>query len=103
MNDHQAKREKGRPTPRELWRLLLAIVAVVAIIQELRKPPEQRTWHGLVAGFVPYDFRKPTMERFRSAYWDPEGSIVSSKALGVGWTLNVGAVAQRLRQTPQDQ
>jgi hypothetical protein len=86
------KKTKKRGDVRDIWRLLLAIVAVVAIVQELRKPAEERTWHGKVADFVPYDFRKPTMERFRRAYWNPEGPILSAKALGVGWAPNFGAV-----------
>jgi hypothetical protein len=84
--------EKRRPTATELWRLVLAIAALVAVVQELRKPPEQRTWHGKVAGLVPYDFRKPTMERFRKTYWDPDGPAIPGKAWGVGWALNLGAV-----------
>lgn len=84
--------EQRRRTGRNLWRLALAIVGVVAIVQEMRKPPEQRTWHGKVAGFVPYDFRKLTFERFRETYWNPEGPVLSGKAWGVGWAPNLGAV-----------
>jgi hypothetical protein len=72
--------------------VVLAIVGVVAVVQELRTPPELRTWHGKVVGFVPYDFRKPTFERFRWTYWNPEGPFLSGKAWGVGWAPNVGAV-----------
>ncbi|MBU1493213.1 MAG: hypothetical protein KKE89_05895 [Actinobacteria bacterium] len=70
----------------------MAIVGAVAIVQELRKPPEERTWHGKVADLVPYDLRKPTMERFRDTYWNPDGPLVSSKAWGVGWAPNLAAV-----------
>lgn len=85
-----------KPTVASLWRLTLAIIGIIAVVQELRRPAEQRTWHGKVAGFVPYDFRKPTLDRFREAYWNPAGSLVSNKAWGVGWVLNLGAVRQRL-------
>ncbi len=84
------------PQPKEIWRLILAIVGVVAIVQELRKPPDLRDWHGKVWGFVPYDFRKPTVERFRQTYWNPDGPVVSSKAWGVGWAPNFGAVRRFL-------
>jgi len=83
--------EKSRRAVKNLWRLALAIVSAVAIVQELRKPPEERTWHGKVAGLVPYDLRKPTIERFRDTYWNPDGPILSSKAWGVGWAPNFGA------------
>ena len=84
--------------PRDLWRLLLAIIGVIAVIQELRKPPEQRTWHGKVARFVPYDFRKPTITRFRETYWNPEGPLIAGKAWGVGWAPNFGAIRTALRR-----
>ncbi|HIC92936.1 MAG TPA: hypothetical protein EYP09_01615 [Anaerolineae bacterium] len=61
----------------------------VAVWQELRKPPEERTWHGRIAGFVPYDFRWPTLERLREAYWNPdEPRIFTDRVLGVGWAVN---------------
>jgi hypothetical protein len=45
---------------------------------------------------VPYDFRKPTVERFREAYWNPDGPILPGKPLGAGWALNLGAVKKRM-------
>jgi hypothetical protein len=83
--------KKKAPSPRDLWRLILAIVGVVAVVQELRKPREERTWHGAVAMF-PYDFRMPTVERLRNTFWNPDGPIISSKAFGVGWAPNFGAL-----------
>ena len=85
--------ERRMATVRDLWRLALAIIGVVAIVQELRKPADERTWHGKVADIVPYDFRMPTVGRVRSTYWNPEGSMVSGKVLGVGWAPNFGALA----------
>ena len=84
--------EKRQPTLGDIWKLILAIIGVVAIIQELRKPKEERTWHGKVADLVPYDFRVPTAERFKATYWNPEGPILSGKVFGVGWAPNFGAV-----------
>ena len=89
---------QSSPTPKDLWRLVLAIIGVIAVIQELRKPRELRVWHGRVAGFVPYDFRAPTMERLRLTYWNPEGPILSGKAWGVGWAPNFGAVKRMLSE-----
>jgi hypothetical protein len=78
-----------------------AWVAVIgALYQELRKPPADRTWHGRVAGVVPYDFRVPTIERVRAAYWDPSSDTVfSDRVFGVGWAINIPVAARKLNET----
>ena len=91
------KDEKRKSSIRDIWRLALAIIGVIAIVQELRKPSDERTWHGKVADFVPYDFRMPTIGRMRSTYWNPEGPILSGKAFGVGWAPNLGALTRMAR------
>jgi Family of unknown function (DUF5808) len=76
-----------------------------AVIQELRKPAELRTWHGAVAGLVPYDLRMPTAARVRERLWAPDDPhIVVPQVIGVGWTLNVGRVVAlvRRRLVPHD-
>ncbi len=88
--------ERRMPRVKDIWRLALAIIGVVAIIQELRKPPDERTWHGKVADFVPYDFRMPTIGRVRSTYWNPEGPILPGKVFGVGWAVNFGVLTRML-------
>ena len=89
-----------------LTRLLQATVVtltLVAVCQELEKPREKRLWHGKVAGFVPYDFRLPTLERIREAYWNPYDSrIVVPEAFGIGWAINFYALLERLRLIGQD-
>ncbi|MGD2103242.1 MAG: hypothetical protein PVG83_13505 [Acidimicrobiia bacterium] len=85
--------ERRLPNLRDIWRLLLAIIGVVAVVQELRKPKDERTWNGAVAGVVPYDFRMPTVERVRDTYWNPDGPILSGKVFGVGWAPNFGVLA----------
>jgi hypothetical protein len=68
-----------------------------AIYQELQKPPEERTWHGRVAGFVPYDFRMPTPERLCEAYWNPdEPRLFTDRVLGIGWAINFYSLLQGL-------
>ncbi len=96
--------ERRMPNVRDIWRLGLAIIGVIAIIQELRKPQDERTWHGKVVDLVPYDFRMPTIGRVRSTYWDPEGPIFPGKVFGVGWALNFGVLTRMLgkRQTGED-
>ena len=63
-----------------------------AIVKELRKSPEERTWHGVVAGVVPYDFRFPTLEGVKAKLWTPDGPVVSPHIFGVGWTPNLGRI-----------
>jgi hypothetical protein len=87
---------------RDVWRLVLAIIGVVAVVQELRKPKEDRTWHGKVADVVPYDFRVPTMGRVRDTYWNPEGPIFSGKVFGVGWAPNFGVLKRMFARTGQE-
>lgn len=86
------KRRGAKPT--DIWRMILAIIGIVAIVQELRKPKEDRTWHGKVGDLVPYDFRMPTVERAKSTYWNPEGPLFSGKVFGVGWAPNLGYFAK---------
>ncbi len=80
----------------KLVKLLFWGVVGAAIVQELRTPAEQRTWHGTVGGVVPYDFRPPTAEKMQRAWWDPSGPLVTPLAFGVGWSINLARLAQIL-------
>jgi hypothetical protein len=82
-----------------MWLLRMAVFAAVAgaIYTELRKPAEQRTWNGRLLGFVPYDFRLPTLERLRAAYWNPRSpKIFTARPLGVGWAVNIPTLLRRI-------
>lgn len=80
-------------------RTLAWIALIAAIYQELRKPPAERTWHGKVGGVIPYDFRIPTLERARSAYWDPASDrVFSDRVIGVGWAVNIPALIRKLNE-----
>ena len=72
-------------------------VALAAVCQELEKPAEERSWHGKV-GFIPYDFRLPTIERIREGYWN-EGSphVFSPEVIGLGWAINFHAILEKMR------
>lgn len=86
-----------------LWLIRTAALAAVvgAIWVELRKPAEERTWNGRLLGVVPYDFRLPTLDRIREAYWNPRSSkIFTDRPLGVGWAVNVPAVLRRFGVEP---
>jgi Family of unknown function (DUF5808) len=81
-------------------RLAAAVLTAMAVAQELRKPADRRRWHGIVAGYVPYDFRLPSAARFRSRMWAPEDPrLVQPQAFGVGWTLNLGRLLRLLRRS----
>jgi len=88
--------ERLLPSIRDLVRLIFAIIGVIAIVQELRKPAEERQWNGKVADVVPYDFRMPTVGRMKNTYWNPEGSVLSGKVFGVGWAPNFGVLVKML-------
>jgi Family of unknown function (DUF5808) len=60
-----------------------------AVATELSKPAGKRTWHGRILGFVPYDFRPPTIERIKSRMWNPnDPRLFTPRAFGVGWDVN---------------
>lgn len=81
------KRKKGGSN---IWRLVVIVLVALAVRDQLRLPPEERTWHGRIAGRIPYDFRLPTMERIRAAYWNKESSqILVPQPFGIGWTVNL--------------
>jgi hypothetical protein len=83
----------------QLIRTLVWVAFAAAIYQELRKPPGARTWNGKVAGVVPYDFRVPTLDRLREAYWAPESDqVFSEKVFGVGWAVNMPVAARKLSE-----
>ncbi len=75
---------------RRLVRFAALGLVVAAVATELAKPSEDRTWNGRVAGLVPYDFRLPTWERIRDAYWNPHSErLFSDRVFGVGWAVNL--------------
>ena len=91
--------ENGRKfSLRDLIRLIFFALAVGAVIKELRTPAEERTWHGDLFEFVPYDFRKPSMDKVKAAMWNPGGPLITPRVFGVGWTLNAGAAVERIKK-----
>jgi hypothetical protein len=78
-------------TPKNIIGITLLMLLVAAALRDqLRLPPEERTWHGKIAGRIPYDLRPPTAERIRSTFWNKDTSeILVPQAFGIGWTLNL--------------
>jgi len=75
---------------RRLVRFAVFGLIVAAVATELAKPAEDRTWEGRVVGVVPYDFRPPTLQRIRDAYWNPYSDrLFSDRVFGVGWAVNL--------------
>ena len=57
---------------------------------------------GRVLG-MPYDVRPPTSDRLARRVWDPTNpKILVPKVLGLGWTVNFGALAVRTRLVRPD-
>ena len=82
-----------------LLRAALFFLTLAAVAQELSKPEGQRTWHGKVAGVVPYDFRLPDLQRVRAAYWAPDSDVLfTEQVVGVGWSVNLPVAMRRLSE-----
>lgn len=82
-----------------MWLIRTAIVGAVlgAIYTELRKPASERTWNGKLLGAVPYDFRLPSIERLRQAYWNPRSpKLFTDRPFGVGWSVNIPTILRRV-------
>ena len=92
-----AKTKDERSRTVKPLKLIALGLAIAAIIKELRLPKDQRTWNGLLGGFVPYDFRMPTFDRIKNTFWDPNGKVIVGRPFGVGWTINAGALVSKLR------
>jgi hypothetical protein len=89
---------RRRSAPARLFRLMVWGVAVAAVVQELKKPADERKWNGTVAGLVPYDYRPPTLDRAKERLWNPDGPLVGPQVFGVGWTLNFGKLVAMAKQ-----
>lgn len=82
-----------------MWLIRMSVLAAVAgaVYTELRKPPEQRTWNGKLLGVIPYDFRLPSLEGLRQAYWNPHSpKLFTPRPLGVGWAVNIPTLLRRV-------
>jgi Family of unknown function (DUF5808) len=75
---------------RALWLGLFAAAVTDALRNE--RP------NGELFGFVPYDFRIPTLARIRARTWNPDlARVFTPQTFGVGWTVNLGRVARLAR------
>ncbi len=96
------KSKKKKSLFSNLLSLISIILTIMAIVQEIKKPKEERKWTGHVAGFVPYDLRPPTLERIRKAYWDPDNpQIFTTTTMGVGWAINIPSLVKFIQIASQ--
>lgn len=73
-----------------------------AAIQELLKPADQRTWHGRFLG-VPYDYRRPTVQRLKQSWWNPNDErILTPRSIGMGWDINLFQVQRQVELALRD-
>jgi hypothetical protein len=94
---HETQGKQNRV--QQLIRLVTIALAVTAVVKEMRTPPADRTWHGVVARYVPYDLRAPTVARVRERMWSPESEhLINPRVFGIGWTLNAGRLVSLVRQ-----
>lgn len=92
------KKEQQRSRVRSTLKLVSFALMGAAVLQELRKPREERTWHGALLGWVPYDLRVPTAARLKASLWAPEDRrLLVPRAFGVGWSPNLGRIVHVVR------
>ena len=75
------------------WQTITTAFTVAAIVYAIRTKQAEGTFLK-----VPYDFRMPTLQRFRERFWNPEDPrIFTPRFFGVGWSLNVYQLLEWLR------
>jgi hypothetical protein len=78
--------------------LTFTLLAVAATIQQLMRPPEERTWQGEIL-FVPYDLRPFNPMRIRERWWNPDDPrLLTPHVFGVGWSVNLYRLKEMLAQ-----
>lgn len=84
------KQEQKLLTPGNIaFGIALATLMGMAISEQLRRAPQERTWQGKFFG-IPYNFRKPTLERLRDTFWNAENDdLLAPKFFGMGWDFNL--------------
>jgi hypothetical protein len=82
---------------RRIQRAVTLAAFGAAITEQLRKPPEQRTWEGRLLGVVPYSLQRPTLARAKARVWAPDGPLFVPKVFGIGWDLNLGRLVRLVR------
>ena len=86
-----SRRQRRKARSRRAGIAVGLMLLSAAVATELRKPADERTWEGRIAGRIPYDLRQPTLARARKRLWNPaDRRILVPTVFGVGWTVNFG-------------
>lgn len=73
-------------------------LVVAAIVDQMKRPADDRTWTGNILVF-PYDFRMPTIERVIERWWNPDDErIFTPDVFGVGWSINLYQAMRRFKE-----
>ena len=92
MDKPENTKKKKHPV-RRFWAWVSFALLGAAVVTELRKPKDERTWQGELGGVIPYDLRLPTPSRVKASFWSPDDSrLFLPRAGGVGWSPNLGRV-----------
>ena len=75
-----ALRKSGKS--RWLWRGIAVGSLGAAVVTELRKPQQERAWHGKLAGFVPYELRRRPLSGSETRIGPQPTHTSSSRRLG---------------------
>jgi len=68
------------------------LIVGAAVVFGLTRQQKVGTYYG-----VPYDWRTPTPALLRERFWNPDDArILTPKVFGVGWSINVAALARKL-------
>ena len=80
-----------------LTEAVIVTITVAALCQELEKPREERHWFGKL-GVIPYDFRIPTIARFKASFWNADDTrIFTPEVWGIGWAINFYSLLEKMR------
>jgi len=88
------EKSPGKIKRRHPWGIIVAVFAAATVIHAIRAKQATGTFMK-----VPYDFRVPTLQRFRERFWNPDDArIFTPRFFGVGWSLNVYRIRERLKE-----
>ena len=79
------------------------VIGAIAVYEQLKRDPLDRTWHGKALGVVPYDFRPPNPQRFMDAWWNPDDPrLFTARDFGIGWSINLHRVYKLIAGDNED-
>ena len=81
---------------KRFWKGFTAAFTLAAVVYAIRS----RQSHGTFLS-VPYEFRMPTVARFRERFWNPDDPrVFTPRVFGVGWSINLFTLREKFRRRP---